>query len=66
MILKKIKDVFASNIASKRDIDIKEIFGNPIYERIIGSYDSVNQKFDGKFNLVIKDLKQTFATRAIA
>ena len=66
IILKKIKDVFASNIASNREIDIKEIFGNPIYERLIGSYDSINQKFDGKFNLVINDLKQTFGKRAIA
>jgi len=66
VILKKIKDVFASNIASNREIDIKEIFGNPIYERLIGSYDSINQKFDGKFNLVINDLKQTFGKRASA
>jgi len=66
VILKKIKDVFASNIASNREIDIKEIFGNPIYERLIGSYDSINQKFDGKFNLVINDLKQTFEKRASA
>lgn len=58
--------MFASNIASNREIDIKEIFGNPIYERLIGSYDSINQKFDGKFNLVINDLKQTFGKRAIA
>ncbi len=66
VILKKIKDVFASNIASNREIDIKEIFGNPIYERLIGSYDSINKKFDGKFNLVINDLKQTFGKRGIA
>jgi len=66
VILKKIKDVFASNIASKKEIDIKEIFGNPIYERLIGSYDTINQKFDGKFNLVINDLKQTFGKRASA
>jgi len=66
VILKKIKDVFASNIASKREIDTKEIFGNPIYEKLIGSYDSVNQKFDGKFNLVMNDLEQTFGYRASA
>lgn len=64
IILKKIKDVFASNITSNRNIDIKEIFGNPIYERLIGSYESINRKFDGKFNLVINDLKQTFGLRA--
>ena len=66
VILKKIKDVFASNIASNREIDIKEIFGNPIYERLIGSYDSINQQFDGNFNLVLEDLKQTIAPKAFA
>lgn len=64
VILKKIKDVFASNITSKSDINIKDIFGNPIYERLIGSYDTINRKFDGKFNLVIEDLRQTFGLRA--
>lgn len=63
VVLKKIKDVFASNIASKRNIDEKEIFCNPIYERIIGSYDDINKKFDGKLNLVITDLKNTFGNR---
>lgn len=63
VVLKKIKDVFASNIASKRTIEENDIFGNPIYERLIGSYDEVNKKFDGKFNFVINDLKNTFANR---
>jgi type I restriction enzyme, R subunit len=66
VILKKIKDVFASNVASNRTIDTREIFGNPIYERLIGSYDSVNQKFDGKFDLVINDLKNTIGSRPFA
>jgi hypothetical protein len=65
VILKKIKEVFASNIASKRTIDEKAIFGNPIYERLIGTYDSINKKVDGKFNIVINDLKNTFGGRAI-
>lgn len=59
-VLKKIKDVFASNIASKRNIEVNDIFGNPIYESLIGSFKQVNQTFDGNFNLVIADLKQTF------
>jgi hypothetical protein len=63
VILKKIKDIFASNLAYKRNIDEKEIFGNPIYERLIGSYDEINKKFDGKFNIVITDLKNTFGNR---
>lgn len=59
VILKKIKDVFASNIASKKDIDIRDIFGNPIYERIIGSYEDINSKFDGEFSEIIQDMKNT-------
>jgi len=64
VILKKIKEVFASNIASSQNITEKVIFGNPIYERLIGSHDSVNKKFDGKFNLVIEGLKNTFTNRS--
>lgn len=63
VILKKIKNVFASNIASSHNITEKEIFGNPIYERLIGSHDAVNKQFDGKFNTVINDLKQTFGIK---
>jgi len=58
--VKKIKDVFVANITSRRDIDVKEIFGNPIYERLIGSYDSINKAFDGSFDSTINDLKSTF------
>ena len=66
VVLRMIKEVFASNIASKKDIDVKEIFGNPIYERLIGSFNSVNAKFGGNFNLVIADLKNTFGIKARA
>jgi type I site-specific restriction endonuclease len=59
-VLRKIKDVFASNISSKRDIDVNEIFGNPIYERLIGSKDEIDKIFDNKLDLVIADLKSTF------
>ncbi len=56
---KKIKEVFAS----KRNIDEKEIFGNPIYERLNGSYEKINKKFAGRFHLIIIDLKETFGNR---
>lgn len=62
-VLKKIKNIFASNVASKRDINEKEIFGNPIYERMIGSFEENNQKFDGKLQQVLQDLKNTFGNR---
>lgn len=59
-VLRKIKDVFASNVASKRAIESRDIFGNPIYEKLIGSFDKVNQKFDGHFDVILADLKRTF------
>lgn len=65
-ILKKIKDVFASNISSKRDINVSEIFGNPIYERLIGSKDEIDRIFDNKLDLVFADLKNTFGLRVTA
>jgi type I restriction enzyme R subunit len=60
VILRKIKDVFASNVASKRNIEVNDIFGNPILERLIGSYKDIDEKFEGKFNIVFDDLKKTF------
>lgn len=60
IVLKKIKNVFASNLVSNKTIEVKDIFGNPIYERLIGSYDDINKKFDGNFHLIINDLKKTF------
>jgi type I restriction enzyme R subunit len=62
IVLKKIKEIFSSNIASRKDIDQKEIFGNPIYERLIGTYEEVNNKFEGKFNIVLSDLKDNFVS----
>jgi hypothetical protein len=60
VILKKIKDVFASNITAKQEFGVSDIFGNPIYERLIGSYKAVDEIFDGKFISVLKDLNNTF------
>lgn len=60
VILKKIKNVFASNVTMKQDFNISDIFGNPIYERLIGSYKAVDEVFDGKFNIVLADLNNTF------
>ena len=66
IVLKKIKDLFASNITIKKDFEVKDIFGNPIYERLIGSYDDINKKFGGNFDLILNDLKTTFGIRQTA
>jgi len=62
VILKKIKEIFASNVASRRDLTASDIFGNPIYERLMGSYSTVDNIFDGRFNAVLNELKSTIGT----
>lgn len=59
-ILKKIKSVFASNLSSHGTVDARSIFQNPIYEKIIGSYEGVNRKFEGKIDDVIDQLAACF------
>lgn len=63
VVLKKIKDIFSSNISSKRTIEDNDIFGNPIYERLIGTKDEINKKFDGNLDLILNDLRLTFNNR---
>lgn len=65
-ILKKIKEVFASNIASKRSIEIKDVFGNPIYEKLIGSFNEVNEIFGGRFEEVLNQLVAAFNLKSAA
>lgn len=57
-ILLKLKDVFASNLASKQKIELETIFSNPIYERLIGSKEKVEKVFDGDLNAVLVDLRK--------
>jgi type I restriction enzyme, R subunit len=63
-VLKKIKDIFLSNLASHGKVDTQMIFSNPIYEQLIGSYEFVNGIFDGKLPLVIKDMQDKFRLSA--
>jgi hypothetical protein len=64
--LRKIKDIFASNINSYGKIDTSTIFGNPVYEGIIGNFDRVNELFEGKMNEVVEEMAQAFCLRKAA
>lgn len=55
-ILSKIKDIIVSNLASKKDINIDLVFDNPIYERIIGRKEQVEEVFNGKFEKILSEL----------
>jgi len=65
-VLRNIKDIFASNINSYGKIDLSTIFGNPVYESIIGNFDSVNELFDDKLNEVIEEMAQAFCLKKAA
>lgn len=56
-VLTKLKDIFASNLSSNKEISLDTVFSNPIYERLIGKKDKINQLFSGKFDVVVNNLK---------
>ncbi|EEK91921.1 DEAD/DEAH box helicase family protein [Bacillus cereus] len=56
--LGKLKEIFISNISNHKDISIDIIFGNPIYERLIGTKSEIETIFEGKFEMVLVDLKE--------
>jgi type I site-specific restriction endonuclease len=58
--LRRIKDVFLSALQERGEIDVQGIFGNPIYENIIGSYDEVNRLFEGRLDEVVAAMQRNF------
>jgi hypothetical protein len=58
--LRRIKDVFLAALQERGEIDVQSIFGNPIYEQIIGNYDEVNRLFDGRLDEVVKEMSKLF------
>lgn len=60
-ILRNVKDIFAANVAEKKAFTVQDVFGNPVYARLIGGdYNQINRKFDGKLTQVFADLQMTF------
>jgi hypothetical protein len=62
--LRKIKDTFVANLSSKGRVDVDAIFANPIYARLIGSFEQVNQRFDGNLKDVVADMQKSFQVPA--
>jgi len=63
-VLKKIKEVFASNLVSRGKVDVDSIFANPIYERLIGNYETVNKLFDGNLRGAVDKMQKNFQLTA--
>jgi len=63
-VLRKIKDAFVANLSSSGKVDLAAILANPIYARLIGSFEEINQKFDGKLGEVVAEMRKSFNTAA--
>ena len=53
-----MKDIFSSNLESKKEIDLNAIFANPIYERLLGKREKIDSLFGYDFESVINELKK--------
>ena len=62
--LRKIKDAFVANVSSRGRVDLDAIFANPIYARLIGDFEEINRKFDGKLREVVDQMQGSFKQAA--
>ena len=58
--LRKIKDAFVANLSSHGRVDLDAIFANPIYARLIGDFEEINRKFDGRLREVVDQMQSNF------
>ncbi len=58
--LRKIKDAFVANLSSRGRVDVDAIFANPIYARLIGDFEDINRKFDGKLREILDGMQSSF------
>lgn len=59
-VLRKIKDAFVANLSSHGKVDLDAIFANPIYARLIGTFEESNAKFDGRLREVVGGMQDGF------
>jgi hypothetical protein len=62
--LRRIKDAFVANLSSQGKVDLDAIFANPIYARLIGSFEELNAKFEGRLREVVGEMQTVFKTAA--
>ena len=63
--LRKIKDAFVANLTSHGKVDLDAIFANPIYARLIGSFEEINAKFDGRLREIVGGMQDGFRSRGL-
>jgi type I restriction enzyme R subunit len=62
--LRKIKDALVANLSSQGRVDLDAIFANPIYARLIGSFEDINRQFDGRLREVVVAMQGSFRMAA--
>ena len=62
--LRKIKEAFVANLTSHGKVDLDAIFANPIYARLIGSFEEINAKFDGRLREIAGGMQDGFKSVA--
>jgi len=62
--LRKLKDIFIANLSSQDRVDLDAIFANPIYAKLVGSFEEVNRKFDGRLREVVAEMQGSFRSAA--
>ena len=62
--LRKIKDALVANLSSRGRVDLDAIFANPIYARLIGSFEDINRQFDGRLREVVVAMQGSFRMAA--
>ncbi len=62
--LRKIKDALVANLSSQGRVDLDAIFANPIYARLIGSFEDINRHFDGRLREVVVAMQGSFRMAA--
>jgi|CXWL01.1.fsa_nt_gi type I site-specific restriction endonuclease len=62
--LRKIKDAFVANLSSHGRVDLDAIFANPIYARLIGRFEEINAKFEGRLREVVTEMQNAFKSAA--
>ncbi len=65
-ILEKLREILLANLADIQRTDVKSVFQNPVYEKIIGAtYEQVNSKFNNEFDSVILEMTKNFKLSGI-
>jgi type I site-specific restriction endonuclease len=62
--LRKIKETFVANLSSYGKVDLDAIFANPIYARLIGSFEEINAKFEGRLREIVGAMQASFKAAA--